>query len=490
MKKYLALILACLMLISLAACSENTPNDPTDETTTAPSAAVSDEPTVTSDPSLVFELPAESTEYAGKFVILNGFFDATTLFTTCSVLGDSDTSADQLDAAIYRRNSMVSDRYGVEISELPCATKNQYSTFEKDVTSGSATFDMAMINNSNVTKLAVAGYLCDLEEIDNISLEKSWYDQSANTQLRYGKHLYYTYSDMDTTQFDAVRCIYFNQSLMQKHDLSTNALYQTAIDGKWTLEEMYNYAKDVYSDNGDGVQNEDDIYPFVGVPSTALSALITGADASYIKISSETSQPYAYFTTESFVDTYNKILNIMFSDNFFYTGCSKNTQATDMFVGGHALFLLTTIVNSNTMRQSMSSDFGFLPLPKRDTDQTSYICNAPNPYAICIPVHISDAERSGFVIEAMSYLSTDTVRTAYFEVRLYGRTSRDALSWQTLDLIYSNIAYNIPVQSSVGYSGTINSMMAANDSSIAAYVRSVKDVVEKDIADFIEEYSK
>lgn len=487
MKKFLALLIVITSLISLASCADTGNSD----TTTASNVAQTTSGDATTvDPSAQFEFPETSSDYAGKFVILNGFSEATTLFTTCSMLGSGDSSADQLDSAIYRRNIMLSDRYGVEVSEIPCATKSQYTTFEKEITSGTTSFDIAMINNSYVTKLATAEYLYDLTTIDNIYLEKDWYDQSANEQLRYGKHLYYTYSDMDTTQFDAVRCMYFNQSLMDRFGLSTNELYQTAINGKWTLDKMYEYAKDVYTDDGDGIANDGDTYAFVGVPSTSLSALITGADASYIKMDTKTSTPYAYFTTESFIDTYNKVLDVMFKDNFFYTGCSQNTAATDFFVNGHSLFLLTTIVSSNTMRSSMSADFGFLPLPKYNEDQSKYICNAPNPYAICIPATSQDPERTGFVIEAMSYLSTDTVRTAYFEVRLYGRTSRDALSWQTLDLIYSNIAYNIPVQFSVNYLATINKMMVANDRSIASYVQSVKATVENDIANFIDEVSK
>lgn len=478
------ILLAAAMLAAFASCGKTGDSDDTTRSASGTTGAVA-----TVDPSESFDLPIESTEYAGKFVILNGFSNATTLFTNCSMVSEDGGAGDALDTAIYRRGVIMKDRYGVDVRELPIATSQQYSTVEKEATAGSHSFDIAMINTTNVSKLAMAGYCYDLVTIDNISLEKAWWDQSANEQLKYGKHLYYTYGDMDTTQFDAVRCIYFNQALMKKHDMSIDGLYQKTIDGKWTLDEMYTYAKDVYEDNGDGVATADDIYPFVGVPSTSFSALLSGCDASYIKIDDQTSLPYAYFTTERFGNVYGKILDVMYKDNFFYMGCSKNTAATDMFVNGHALFLLTTIVSSNTMRQSMASDFGFLPLPKYDTDQEKYICNAPNPYAIMVPSNSEDPERVGFILEAMSYISHDTVRTAYFEVRLYGRTSRDALSWQTLDIIYSNIAYSIPVESSVNYASKINDMMVENDGGISAYVASVRNAVTGDIEKFIEKVS-
>ncbi len=476
-KKILSFALAAMMLFPLASCA-NTGD--VEETTVPSSPEAQTTPAIdvtTVDPAEVFELPAETQEYAGKLVILNS--------SGISMVGLDDASADTLDQAVFKRNAIMSERYGVEVSEIEVKSSKVATTAENEIMSGDPSFDVASLNYNNATKLARQGLWYDLASIENISLEKSWWDQSANLNYRFGDHLYYTYSNMETSHFDHVRCFYFNHSIMAENNMSVDELYMKAIDGKWTLEEMYNYAKDVYKDNGDGIADADDIYPVVGVPSTTYSALCSGADASYIKIDPKTSLPYAYFTTEGFVNAYNLILDVMSGDNFFYTGCSKNTEATEMFVNGHALFLMTTISNSNAMRAGMSDDFGFLPLPKRDLEQEHYTCNAPNPFAIAVPVCVSDPERIGFILEAMAYHSTDTVRTTYFEIKLYGQTSRDALSWQTLDLIYSNIAYSIPVDSSVGYSSKINEMMVEGSREISSYIKSVKSSMEKDIENFI-----
>ncbi len=477
-KRILAAALAAMMLFSFASCANIA--DPEAETTAASVAPAQTTLAIeetTADPAEVFELPAESQEYAGKLVILNS--------SGLTAVGLDDTSADMLDQAVFRRNAIMSERYGVEVSEIVVKSSQAATTAENEISSGDPSFDVAMLNYTNSTALARKGLWYDLASINNISLEKSWWDQSANLNYRFGDHLYYTYSNMVTSHFDHVRCFYFNHTIMADNNLSVDELYQKAIDGNWTLEEMYNYAKDIYKDNGNGVADKDDLYPVVGVPSTTYSALCSGADASYIKIDPKTSLPYAYFTTEGFVNAYNLILDTMSGENFFYTGCAKNTEATDMFVNGHALFLMTTISNSNTMRSGMKDDFGFLPLPKRDTDQEHYTCNAPNPYSIAVPACVKDPERIGFILEAMAYHSTETVRSTYFEIRLYGQTSRDALSWQTLDLIYSNIAYSIPVQSTISYSSKINDMMVEGSRDISSYIASVKTSMEKDIENFI-----
>lgn len=481
MKRFFCFIIAVLMLLSMVACADV--EDPEDSSEPAASLDnTSDTAEITEDPDNVFELPTETQQYAGKIVFLNS--------SSSSIVGDDEDSSELIDEAVYRRNAIISERYGVEVSEIVVTSSKGATSAENEIMSGDPSFDVVMLNNTNISKLARQSLLYDLASINNLSLEKSWWDQSANLQLRFGDRIYYMYGDIMTSHFDAVRCFYFNQTIMQKHNLSTNELYQTAIDGNWTLEEMYNYAKDVYADNGNGIPDADDIYPVVGVPSTTYSALCSGADAHYIKIDPKTSLPYAYFTTDGFIEAYSKIMEIMTRENFFYTGFSKNTDATDMFVNGHSLFLMTTISNSNTMRTSMKEDFGFLPLPKRDTLQEGYICNAPNPWSVAIPYCHSDPERIGFILEAMSYYSQDTVRTSYFEIRLYGQTSRDALSWQTLDIIFSNIAYSIPVQTTVNFSSTINDKMVAGEMEIASYVASVKPSIEKDIANFINEVNK
>jgi len=471
--------LALCMLALLVACADNA--DPLDST--APSAVATTVPeteeVVTTDPAEVFELPEQTNEYAGKVVFLNS--------NTLSVEGLDDANADLLEQAIFKRNALMSEKYGIEISEIVVKSSKAATTAENEIMSGDPSFDVAMLNYTNATKLARQNLWYDLAAIDNISLEKSWWDQSANLNYRFGEHLYYTYSNAITSHFDHVRCFYFNHTIMNANNLDIDELYTKAIEGKWTLEEMHNYAKDVYRDDGNGIADAADIYPVVGVPSTTYSALCSGADASYIKIDPKTSLPVAYFTTEGFVDAYNLILDTMSGENFFYTGCSKNTEATDMFVDGHALFLMTTISNSNAMREGMKDDFGFLPLPKRDLNQEHYTCNAPNPYSMAIPHCVDDPERIGFVLEAMAYHSTDTVRVTFFEIKLYGQTSRDALSWQTLDLIYSNIAYSIPVESTISYSSTINDMMVEGSREISSYIQSVKSSMEKDIEKFINE---
>lgn len=50
---------------------------------------------------------------------------------------------------------------------------------------------------------------------------------------------------------------------------------------------------------------------------------------------------------------------------------------------------------------------------------------------------------TGAVIEVMSRESTDTVKTAYYDMLLNGKLTRDDESSAMLDLIFGNILYDI-----------------------------------------------
>ena len=130
MKRIITLLIAFLLLLSLTACAEEK-QDP-DTTTAAGDSSTTAAEVDSLSPEESFELPAESTEYAGKFIIYNGFSDATTLFTTCTMVSEDGVSGDALDAAIYRRCLTMEEKYGVEVCEVPIAASQQYDAVEKD----------------------------------------------------------------------------------------------------------------------------------------------------------------------------------------------------------------------------------------------------------------------------------------------------------------------------------------------------------------------
>ena len=90
-------------------------------------------------------------------------------------------------------------------------------------------------------------------------------------------------------------------------------------------------------------------------------------------------------------------------------------------------------------------DFGVLPMPKYDEEQTEYY-NCVQPYnapATAIPVTCSDTNRTGVILEALTYESTNTIQKAFYEKALMYRGVRDKESQEMLELIFANRLYDI-----------------------------------------------
>lgn len=432
-----------------------------------------------------FKLPLKE-NIGGTFVIYNCFSSSASLFTTVTMVSE-DIIGEVINDAIYKRNMAIESNYGVSIREYPVEVNKQLATVKNAINAGDGSFDMAMVSLENAYLLSLEGLSYDLNKIKNLDLEKKWWDQRSNFQHSMGDSLYYTLGDFDTTHYDSVRCIFFNKKLQEQNRIPD--LYSIVKEGQWTIDKMHELGQGITADtNGDGKYDANDIYGFIGVPSTSLSALLSGSNSDYINMGDD-GYPYVNFLDERFVNVYNKILDHMFSGNFFYQGATKNVEVTDLFVNGHGLFLLTTVGMAKTLR-GMDTDFGILPLPKYDTAQKEYRCNAPNPYAAIIPHNSADPERAGFILEALSYYSNMYLRPAYFDVMLNGQVSRDSQSGEMLDIIFSNITYNVRFETAVTYSTEINKMMTSNNRSINSYIASVKDIIQADLNKYIEKIGK
>lgn len=105
-----------------------------------------------------------------------------------------------------------------------------------------------------------------------------------------------------------------------------------------------------------------------------------------------------------------------------------------------------TFTPSMTLRD-MNTDFGILPMPKKDVSQEAYhsYMHAGNSTTTAIPITNGDFDRIGRIIEDMAYQSSRTVRPAYYEVTLKGKVARDDSTAHMLDIIYSDINLDLAI---------------------------------------------
>ena len=105
------------------------------------------------------------------------------------------------------------------------------------------------------------------------------------------------------------------------------------------------------------------------------------------------------------------------------------------------LFHLDTLSDAERMR-SYEVEFGFLPYPKYDEAQESYL-SLDWGGLMGVPTTITDPECVGAVLELLAYESSNTVIPAYYDTVLTGKLTRDEDAKKMLDIIFDTICYEV-----------------------------------------------
>jgi hypothetical protein len=136
----------------------------------------------------------------------------------------------------------------------------------------------------------------------------------------------------------------------------------------------------------------------------------------------------------------------------------------------------------------MVSNFGLIPYPKYNEEQTAYPCMVNDVATVLgVPVNAADTARSGVILEYMSYLSRIYLKPAYYEVALKGKFMRDEESGEMLDLIMRDRVFDLGYIFDWGglasnYRASVMKKSADFASMYERYEEKARDAVDKLVA--------
>ena len=488
----LALTLAMLMCLSVVvACGKADPEQTTAATTTAAPA----EDTTTSDTT-----PAETTlpeetrdltveKYDRDFVIFQagnwGYKDFVA----------EDMTGEPINDAVYTMLSTVSEEFGVKFTTVNDGGKasggqgHGYKTVETMHMSGSQDYDLTSIGCYDVCTLAYTGYLSDLASIDNVSLEKSWYDQKAYDMLNLNGHLYYITGDAMTLDNNCTYCILFNKTVVDQYNLEDP--YQLVKDNKWTYDKFIEMGSVLPADlNGDGIRNRNDAYG-VTVWLDSIVGMLHASGGAIAKINNE-GKFELVLNNERNVDVLTSWTRAGASELSNFITSDTDETAHRSFTTNNCLFY-TRYIGIGAYFRDSDLDFGFLPYPKWDESQEDY-CNTMHAYGtswLCIPSSVKDVEQSGAILESLSYYGQKLVNPAYYEITLEGKTIRDEESADMLDIIFTTRFFDVGFYYQVGdYGNTIFDMFYSGNTNFSSLFKASEKVVAKKLQTIDESFDK
>jgi len=363
-----------------------------------------------------------------------------------SNLDTEEETGEPVNDGMYRRNRQVEFALDVVIKEIPSGYFPEQN-FKKSVLSNTDEYDLMFAHAYGAGPVASAGLYLNLHDILSLNLDRVYWDQGSIKSFELMNKLYFTTSDACVMTNDSIWVLYFNKKIVQ--DMGLSNPYQTAKEGKWTIDAMYGMAREAATDiDGDGVFTEADQW---GISSHNL-AFLEFLECQGEQLVVKDSNGYPILTTpdDRFVSAFNKVRILMDKTNGLYlaAGALKGSDyehATKTFMKDMTLFCAEVLGWARKFRE-MTADFGILPHPKFDENQPTYLnVTADSVPVFGIPITNPDPERVGVFIDALTALSATTVTPAYYAISLEGKFARDDESIEMLDIIRSNRIYDLAV---------------------------------------------
>ena len=479
-----SLCLVLLMLCTAVACAETG----TGEETTAPAQTE-----VNGDTPVDTE-PVETAVNAENILGLRDYNGKTlTFFSRVDSVWGTDLMAEDINGtvlndAIYKRNSTICEKYGIELEELEGSTTFRDQVGNR-IASGDTTYQVLYMGLADAAHASQSGYLLDLTELENINLGGQWWTQSSNKAWSFGNRQYFATGAITTTDDRAIRTMFFNKDMIEELQLET--IYNLVDRNEWVYEKFFEYVEVAKKDDGDGIVTLNDT--FGASAQVTFGFMMTMASGEMLVQKDTEDLPYFAVTDNArFVDVVNYLTENIAGNDGIYLGADADIK--DIFGNGRSLFWAEVLLHAETLRMNYDLNFGIIPMPKYNADQENYHQYTTGYCAsvICFPTTTTgdDLDFASFMVEAMAIESVETVVPSYYDVCLKGRYVDDAESAAMLDIITTSVSSDYAeILGWGGFKTTVQNAISAGNS-ITTIIKSNAPMTKKAIQKAIEAFQK
>jgi len=385
--------------------------------------------------------------------------------------------------AVYRRTRSVEERLNVKISTIKTpggwGERDQFmGRVRNSVKAGTDDYDVIAGFYYYIVTLAPEGILYNLNKVPYLNPDAIWWSADMAEQMTIDGKSYFISGDLSLTFLMKIFVTYFNKKMAE--DMNLENLYQTVLNGNFTIDKMNELTKGVYRDlNGNGKPDYDDKYGFATTAGgTLVDQYYSAFDQPIVKKDMD-GIPQLALNTPKMVGIVEKL------HKFFYENQNTCVIKVDvpgcediivnMFVEDRTLFMPGFLATSEYLR-NMNSDYGIIPVPKWDKAQPGYYTTSANSMTMfCIPETCNRIEATGAVMEALGAETYRKVTPVYYETTLKKKYSRDDETSQMLDLIREGVRFDF---------GMANTMCLENIANI------IRELTFDQKTDFVSRYEK
>lgn len=438
MKKYVLTLLTLMLALFVIGCSDTAEKSADNETTTTD---IESEVTETSE-EFLDSLPSDL-DFNGQAVT---FLSRDAEPWSYEIAVDEE-DGEVINDSIYYRNRSVAERLNVEIVEIERAYSNDFiGAVRADVLSDSGEYDIIAGYQYYMMGVVTEDIFHNIYDLPYIDVSAPYWTKNISETSTINGKMYAITGDLSLSLLEDVVAVFFNKKLIEDNGLADP--YQIVLDGKWTMDKLEEMTSNMYIDlNGNGERDKEDQFGMVLANGNFVNQFARGFNVSLIQVNN--GQPEIMLDSEKVTQFFEKMMSSLYNNvNHVGEGDKANivpTAHTDeqyMFTSDKILFLPATLSYTDAFRD-MTSDYGIIPLPKWNEAQDDYLTSSTDGCSMFfVPISSRDIEATSAVLEAMSALSSTTVKHAYYEVVLKTKYSRDDVSHVMLDLCTSGVIFD------------------------------------------------
>lgn len=436
-------------------------------------------------------------DYGGRTIRILGWEEASPNEFEVSE-EEMQASESTLKQAIYMRNEAVKGRLNVDLkwsyTTGLAGTEAEYvSTAKSRITSQKVDILTPYSRVGNL--LMIQGLSQDLNAISTIRLSDPWWSACILENSSVNGRVYFAAGDMSWSLMGMTIAFCYNKNILKRtpgvlDQFEVDSMYDLVMDGKWTLESMRKLAQAVTTNRTYGITGY--IVP--------VDAFYKGSDLSWMEVDPATGNqivsPDQYSgKASSVVSQLTKLFNTSSSavrikyDTTLETA-NKNNDSNPInpeWQKGRSLFVFNSIVSITDYKfNELSFDFGVLPMPKYDEDQTEYKTVPDFEYSLCvIPRQITkeDAEIFGAVLTVFASEGFMRTSRAYYSEVLKKQSSNSVEDYNMWDTIKQSIdldggrLFDNYISPSI-WSNFRNSVMGRQDSMTSEWEKNGDSLIE------------
>lgn len=360
--------------------------------------------------------------------------------------GLGEETGEVVEDAVYRRNLSVQERLNIvfKSDSYDFGWRDIGGEVQKLVMAGDTAYDVFMGAQAGVTQLVTENVFINAYDIEYLDFSQPWWNNNFMNELSVGTdYRFYLSGDFFMDSLFWTRAIFFNKKMYADYFDDADELYQEVLNGNWTMDRMAEISKAVYLDlNNNGVSDADDQLGFgTYLTQSSSDPFVYGSDVVFTQRDADGFVELTMMSDDA-ITLAEKIVDFFYQAGSYF-GFDGDAPKENVFIEGRMMFLGNSNLGSAKKLRDMEDDFGFLPYPKFDAEQTEYknLIHDSNLLG-CISAASANLDMVGAVLEALCAETYRTVTPAWYETALKVKYSRDDLSTQMIDLIKDSATTN------------------------------------------------